>query len=274
MSNPDSPLPPLHDQNPLGRFSNRAEDYAKYRPIYPPEAIATLLSGLGSESDLGTVTGTFNHLIAADVGAGTGISSRLLADQGVTVWAIEPNAAMRAAATPHPRVEFREGTAEQTGLPHQSVHIVLCCQAFHWFNQPIALQEFHRILKPGGRVAILWNDRHRDDPLTAQYSEMVLNASDRDILDRGDRKSAAAIAVSPLFTHFRQHTINWTRQLDLPSLLGMVRSSSYVPKTGAVLDQLLIDLTELHRQHAVSIDGTRCISLAHQTNVYLAETNE
>lgn len=274
MTSSDSHLPPLHDQNPLERFSNRADDYAKYRPTYPAEAIATLLSGLGSESESesGTIVETVEHLIAADVGAGTGISSRLLADQGVTVWAIEPNAAMRDAATPHPRVEFRDGTAEQTGLPHHSVHLVICCQAFHWFNQPLALQEFHRILIPGGRVAILWNDRHLDDPLTAQYSDMVRNASDRAIFDRGDRKSAAAIAASPLFTHFRQHTVNWTRHLDLSSLLGMVRSSSYVPKTGAVLDQLLIDLTDLHRRHAAFINGTLCIALAHQTNVYLAES--
>lgn len=269
MVNPNSQPIPLHTQNPLGRFSNRAEDYAKYRPTYPEEAIALLLSGLDAAVE--TESGP-RPLVAADVGAGTGISSRLLADHGITVWAIEPNAAMRAAAHPHPQIEFYDGTAEHTGLSSQSVDLVVCCQAFHWFNQPLALQEFHRILLPGGRVAILWNDRRQEDPLTARYTDLVRNASDRAIFDRGDRKSASALAASPLFTHFRQHTINWTRHLDLPSLLGLVRSSSYVPPSGAGLDQLISDLTELHHQYALPHQGILSIPLAHQTHIYLAET--
>ena len=116
--------PGLHQLNPQSRFSDRAEDYAKYRPSYPTAAIDCILQEFKEKSPL----------IAADIGAGTGISSRLLADRGVRVIAIEPNAAMRQVAEAHPLVEFRHGSAEATKLPDKSVDLVTCFQAFHWFN--------------------------------------------------------------------------------------------------------------------------------------------
>ena len=146
--------------NPLSRFSDRAADYAKYRPSYPDEAIAILLEGLGNPS----------QLLAADIGAGTGISSPLLAQRGVRVIAIEPNEAMREAASPHPLVEFQDGAAEATNLPDTSVDLVTCFQAFHWFNPEPTLEVFHRILKPTGRLAVVWNDRDRNNELTQSYT--------------------------------------------------------------------------------------------------------
>src|SRR5262249_22138093 len=113
------------------------------------------------------------QLVAADVGAGTGISSRLLADRGVRVIAVEPNAAMRAAAEAHARVEWREGTAEATGLGTGSVGLVLCAQAFHWVRQEEALGEFARVLPRGGRIALMWNERDRADPLMTGYREAI-----------------------------------------------------------------------------------------------------
>src|SRR5439155_1443196 len=105
-------------------------------------------------------------LDAADVGAGTGIASRQLAAHGVRVLAVEPNAEMRAAAIRHPGIEWRAGTAEATGLDSGIVGLVLCAQAFHWFRAQHALAEFSRILRPGGRLALMWNSRDRADPLT------------------------------------------------------------------------------------------------------------
>ena len=137
-------------------MSDRAQDYARYRPSYPEGAIAAILADLGDPQEL----------VVADIGAGTGISSRLLGDRGPRVIALEPNAAMGEAAEPHPQVSFQPGTAEQTGLVDQSIHVITCCQAFHWFNAPLALAEFSRILQPGGRVALLWNDWDLDDPRT------------------------------------------------------------------------------------------------------------
>src|SRR5262245_64002535 len=159
----DDPAAPLHEMNPTGRFTDRAADYVKYRPGYPGAAIDAILAGLGHPA----------VLLAADVGAGTGISSRALAERGVRVTAIEPNAAMRGAAEPHPRVEWQDGTAEATGLPGGSMDLVVCAQAFHWVRQDEALREFARVLRQAGRLAILWNERDRSDPLMTAYREAI-----------------------------------------------------------------------------------------------------
>ncbi|PSB07368.1 SAM-dependent methyltransferase [filamentous cyanobacterium CCP2] len=260
MNQPTPSSTPLHTQNPLGRFSNRAKDYAHYRPSYPSEAIDCILDGMRSPAEF----------VVADVGAGTGISARLMAERGVHVWAIEPNAAMRNAATPHPLIEFCDATAEKTHLLDQSVDVVLCCQSFHWFNKPVALEEFHRILKPSGRVALMWNDRNLDDPFTQAYSEIISQAAERQIFDQGDRKSGSVLKHSPLFTNYRTHTLFHTHKLDLTGLLGLALSSSYIPKTGTAYEQLMHDLETLHHQWSqTSPNGT--VSLAYQVNLHLAD---
>lgn len=248
-------LPPLHTKDPTNRFSNRAEDYAKYRPTYPIKAIDLLLPG-------------FTHPIrAADIGAGTGISARLLADRGATVTAIEPNEAMRSMAVPHPGVTFQAGTAEQTGLPAQSVDLVLCAQSFHWFQKEAALVEFHRILKPGGRVALIWNDRNPDDPFTGEYSEILGRAADPETFYKSDRKSPDQLASSELFENFQSHTFVHSHALDRDGLIGLMQSSSYMPKAGEAYQQLLIDLQELCDRWS----GDGLVTISYRTMVYRAE---
>ena len=145
--------------DPKERFTNRVDDYVRYRPGYPPELFEMLLveCGLGQESRV------------ADVGSGTGILTRaLLEATGARVAAIEPNAAMRAAAerslAGEPRFESLSSSAEATGLPGASVDLVIAAQAFHWFDPPRTRAEFARILKPRGKVALVWNQR-ADTPL-------------------------------------------------------------------------------------------------------------
>ncbi|MBI4781353.1 MAG: class I SAM-dependent methyltransferase [Oscillatoriophycideae cyanobacterium NC_groundwater_1537_Pr4_S-0.65um_50_18] len=256
-------LPPLHAQNPTGRFSERAIDYAKFRPTYPLEAIDLTLENLSHVDSMAALT-------AADIGAGTGISSRLLADQGVKVWAIEPNAAMRKVAVPHPLVDYREGTAEQTGLADGAVDLVLCCQSFHWFNKTAALTEFRRILQPRGRVALIWNERNLEDELTYQYSEALRLAADRQIFDWSDRKSPEALATSPHFTHYRSHAITHRHPLTPEGLIGLALSSSYIPKQGAAHDQLISDLQALCASWVAQL-GSDSLALSYVTHLYLAE---
>jgi SAM-dependent methyltransferase len=259
MSTLDPNHLPLHTQNPTGRFSDRAEDYAKFRPTYPGAAIALALDGLSDSF----------HLTAADIGAGTGISSRLLA-QYARVWAIEPNPAMREAAESHPRVEYQDGTAEQTGLPNGSVDLVLCCQSFHWFDKLAALAEFRRILKPTGRVALIWNDRNLEDELTRQYSEVIQKAADRQIFDCSDRKSPEALAASPLFTNYRAHLFIHAHRLTAAGLMGLAFSSSYIPKQGIAYDQVIADLQVLCDRW-ISQTGSESLALSYQARLYLAD---
>jgi ubiquinone/menaquinone biosynthesis C-methylase UbiE len=110
--------------NSLTYFSELGEDYEKYRPIHPAAAIDTILSSFDAPT----------QMIAADIGAGTGIGARLLADRGIRVMEIEPNEDMKLAATPHENLEFLTGTAEKIPLETASVDLVTSFQAFHWFD--------------------------------------------------------------------------------------------------------------------------------------------
>jgi SAM-dependent methyltransferase len=252
----ETPLP-LYAQNPQQRFSNRANDYAKYRPSYPAAAIDQILSGLESPT-------------AADVGAGTGISARLLAERGVKVWAIEPNAAMYAAAQSHPLVEFRQGTAEQTGLDSRSVDVITCCQAFHWFEPIATLSEFHRILKPGGRLALMWNERDETDEFTREQNEIIRRAADHRFFDSPERKSATPLAESALFTDFGVYSFPYRHLLNLEGMIGLALSSSYIPKSGEGYDQMIREFRLLYQRWARSDS----VPLVYRTNLYVAEANE
>ena len=246
----------LYTLNPLNRFSDRAADYVKYRPSYPAAAIDTILDGLITEP-----------LLAADIGAGTGISARLLANRGFRVLAIDPNAAMRTAAAAHPLVEFRDARAESTGLEAASVDLVTCFQAFHWFDPEPTLLEFRRILKSTGRLALVWNNRDKEDAFTNEYSKLTVAVStDRGIHERSD--SAQPLLVNPHFTHVREYTFANRQALDLAGLIGRVRSNSYTPKEGVAFDRLMLDLEQLFDRFK---DERGLVYLNYATSVHLAE---
>lgn len=253
----DDPNAPLHELNPTGRFSDRAKDYVKFRPSYPAAAIDAVLDGLGDA----------RQLVAADVGAGTGISSRLLADRGVRVIAIEPNAKMRSAADPHPRVEWREGTAEATGLALASVGLVLCAQAFHWAKQPEALIEFARILTPRGRIAIVWNERDTSDALMTGYRDAIREVGGEHPAELRPF-DPGVIARSGLYAPVRLVEVPNSQRLDEAGLIGRAMSASYVPKEGEKAESLIATLRELWRKHREP-DGL--ITLRYVTRVWLAE---
>ncbi len=247
---------PLHEMNPIGRFTDRASDYVKYRPDYPAAAINAILSGMGEAS----------RLAAADIGAGTGISARLLADRGVRVTAVEPNAAMRLAAIPHPRVEWREGTAEETGLPAESVDLMVCAQAFHWFRQHEAVSEFHRILRPGGRLALMWNTRDARDTFTRGYVEAIHAVNGEHPAEQREIE-AGAIEGAGRFTPPTLETFGHWQDLDAEGLIGRAISASYVPREGQAFELLRNGLVRLFERHQ---DARGRVRLVYVTKVYLA----
>lgn len=252
--------PELHEMDPVGRFSDRADDYVKYRPSYPAAAFTAMLLGLPAPSSLR----------AADVGAGTGISARLLAREGVRVWAVEPNAAMRAAAEPHPLVEWREGTAEATGLPDQSVDLVLCAQAFHWFRQRDALADFHRVLKPGGRLALLWNARSRTDPLTLGYILAIHAVNGEHPAERREL-DPDVVHRDGWFTPATLQTFENDQTLDREGLIGRATSASYVPREGPALAALVTSLERLYERNR---DPDGLVRMKYVVKLYLAERRE
>ena len=244
----------LSDMDPAGRFSDRAADYRRHRPDYPAAAIDWMLEGLGDPA----------ALTAADVGAGTGISSRQLAGRGVSVLAIEPNVEMSVAAEPAARVRWRTGTAEATGLGPASVGLVLCAQSFHWFRAREALEEFHRILAPGGRLVLLWNSRDRDDPLTRAYIEAIheVNGEHPAELRPFDR---GVLEASGLFSPPEERSVPHEQRLDAAGLLGRATSASYVPRSGPAFEQLEVLLRDLWVRHR---DGGGMVTMRYRTIVY------
>jgi len=250
-------MDPLAGLQPLTRFSNRADDYAKFRPSYPPEAIDFVLTGLGDPT----------LLTAADIGAGTGISSRLLADRGIQVIAIEPNERMRSAAGDDPRIAFVDGEGERTGLRDKSVNLVACFQSFHWLRAESALVEFQRILKPGGRVALAWNVRDDRDAFTRGYGRIILDvAGPKANIERFD--SAVVLMENPAFRAAESATFASRQSLRLDELLGRARSASYVPLDGPAHERVMNALADLHAAHA-GADGMA--TLVYQTKAYRAD---
>jgi SAM-dependent methyltransferase len=236
------------------RFSDRAADYVRYRPTYPAEVIREMLDGLGPASQLS----------AADIGAGTGISARLLGSEGVRVVAIEPGEAMRRAATPHPNVVWMAGRAEATGLHAGTVDLVLSAQSFHWFRAADALMEFARILKPRGRLAIMWNRRSKADPLTAGYRQAIV--------DVGGETTAESMSFDPevitrsnLFSPPERSSFSNIQRLDFDGLVGRARSASYVPNSGAAAERLLSLLRALHARYA---DAEGLVTLVYETELF------
>jgi SAM-dependent methyltransferase len=173
---------------------------------------------------------------------------------------------MRSAAAPHPKVTWLGGTAEATGLRSQVVDLVLCAQSFHWFRSPEALPEFARVLKPGRRLAIVWNRRSTTDPLTAGYRRAILDVGGEIEAERMPF-NPDVVADSGLFSPVERLSFPNFQRLDLQGLIGRARSASYVPKTGIQGERLLDLLRALHEEHA---DVGGFVTLVYDTEVFRA----
>lgn len=237
---------PQQVRDPKARFSDRVDDYVKYRPRYGREVVEALETACGLRSDQ----------LIADVGCGTGFSAEPFLQNGNGVIGIEPNLEMREAGksylASYPEFEMREGTAEQTGLPKQSVDFVLAGQAFHWFPRDETRVEFARILKPGGWCVLIWHDRSTDaTPFLRAYEEFLQRYS----LDY-DRVVHRQVANFDVLREFfapcevKLLTLPAQQLFDFQGLRGRLLSSSYIPREGPTAEAMLAELPELFSSHA------------------------
>ncbi len=252
---PDAP----NATDPKARFTDRVDDYVKYRPGYPPEVIELLVR----ECSLGQAC------TVADVGSGTGIFAKLLLASGARVVAVEPNAAMRAAAERDlgGSVQFRsvDGSAEATGLEAASVDLVTAAQAFHWFHPVAARAEMTRILRAPGWVALVWNDRAAS-PFNDDYEAMLDRyAPDYASVRERDRSPEPRMRAFFAPAQFRRALFPNVQVFDEEGLRGRLRSSSYAPRPGDPMHApIYARLAELFAKHAK--DGR--LELTYETVVY------
>lgn len=254
------------NKEPTSRFTGLAQAYALYRPSYPVEAIDYIVDCCGLD----------DKSLAVDVGCGTGISSRLLAERGVKVIGVEPNSDMRQQAidllasdgdtTVKANLEFRDGTAEATGVENGQADVVLAAQAFHWFDKERALREFYRILKVGGHCILAWNERDESDEFTSRYGKIIRATSDAANVELLRGRAGRALLETDLFEDGRVKEFFNEQTIDKEGLLGRAFSTSYTPKEGEPAKKLEHALQNLFDECATS--GS--VTIRYATSVYSA----
>lgn len=218
------------------RFSDRVDNYVRYRPGYPVPVLDLLREKCG----------LVETAVIADVGSGTGILSELFLKNGNPVYGVEPNDEMRAAAekllSGFASFTSVNGTAEATTLPEHCVDFVTAGQAFHWFKPDEASAEFRRIVKPGGWAALIWNIRDEQSPFMTAYEGLLTQYAIgyREIKQsRSHEYIPRFFGSEPAIEEFPNEQL-----FDWDGLLGRSLSSSYAP------------LAE-HPNHAPLVDGLR-----------------
>lgn len=244
------------------RFSNRVENYVKYRPHYPQAAADLFRNELGIGNDA----------VVADIGAGTGISSELFLKNGSTVYAIEPNELMREASLKY--LEGREkfhsidGTADAIPLADDLADLVTAGQAFHWFANEAAIAEFKRVLKPGGYIALMWNERQLDStPFLSGYEQLIKEYSkDYEVIrhDKFDWDSIGRLLGGDVTLA----TFSNPQVMDLEGIRGRMLSSSYIPtESDERYPEMIKDLDSLFAKHAENDK----ITVLYDTKVYFSK---
>ncbi len=246
--------------DPTQRFSSRVENYVRFRPGYPKEIIRQLRDDCGLTKDS----------VAADIGSGTGKLAELFLENGNRVFGVEPNREMRAAGerllTHFPRFTSIDGTAEATTLPDHCVDLAAAGQAFHWFDAEKCRAEFLRILKPGGWVVIVWNDRLTDTtPFLTAYEELLREFS-TDYEQVNHRRFNDGVAINQ-FYHGQPRLKKFpnVQRFDFEGLKGRLLSSSYAPEAGQPKHGEM--LAALKRIFAAHQKGGRVV-FEYETRVY------
>lgn len=244
------------------RFSNRVENYVKYRPGYPTEVLGLFKRDLGLTPES----------VIADIGSGTGLSSKPFLENGNTVYGVEPNEAMRVAAEKYlkdfPTFKSIDGTAENTTLPNESIDIIVAAQAFHWFEGKKTRVEFKRVLKPGGYVSLIWNERQLDTTeFLREYEKLLLQfANDYEKVrhENIDEQKLRAFFL----TEFKKATFPNVQIFDFEGIKGRLSSSSYMPAEGSeVFVPMVNELKSLFDKYQES--GK--IKVFYDTNIYYTQ---
>lgn len=199
--------------------NEKASSYERGRPSYPPTAIEHLVRVLGIGPGRTVV----------DLGAGTGKFTRLLVATGARVIAVEPQAAMRAelaALADAPSFEIVDGSAEAIPLPDASVDVVCAATAFHWFDHDVAMPEIARVVRDGGGLGLVWNERDERVPWVREMTEIIRWDGYRPY--GVDYEWQPVIELGGYFTYRGRVHLPYAQLLDRESFIDRVCSISYI----------------------------------------------
>lgn len=208
------------------RFSDRVENYIKYRPGYPAEILDWLIEK----------TGFTSGSIVADIGSGTGISAEMFLKNGNKVYAVEPNKEMREAADKlleiYDGYVSIDGTSEATTLPDHSIDIIVAAQAFHWFDRKAFKLESGRISRAGAHCLLIWNERKVESDFEKAYEDLLIRyATDYQQVDHRNIREKDLVdffAPYPVVSV----TLHNEQVFDYDGVKGRLLSSSYAPNVG------------------------------------------
>lgn len=244
-------------------FSSKVQDYVKYRPTYPSDAIDYLYDMVKLNA----------NSTVADIGAGTGKLSKLLVERGTNVIAVEPDQEMRKASVEiigsEPNFHVLAGSAESTGIQDSFVDFIVCAQAFHWFDRTVTKIEFQRILKENGKVILIWNTRQTKGTAFLEGLEHILLSYGIDYSEVNHKN----ISEDELQSFFKENTMKksiFTNQqfFDYEGLCGRVMSSSYTPMPehpnyGPMMEQL--------RELFIRSEENGKVAFTYETEIYWGE---
>lgn len=251
--------------NTLNRFSNRVENYIKYRPDYPAETIIFLKQNniLKPES------------VIADIGSGTGISTELFLKQGNKVYAVEPNKEMREAAERllkgNKNFISIDATAEDTALKSKSIDLIIAGQAFHWFDKKKSKVEFQRILKNEGTVVLMWNDRRTTSTEFLRVYEDFIKMFATDY-NEVNHKNIDEKIFNDFFgsgNYKIESFINY-QHFDLDGLKGRILSSSYMPAEGQENFNTMMDVL---KDIFIKFQKNGKVTIEYDTKIYYGKLN-
>ena len=248
----------VHELATVG-FGRAVDEYERARPGYPGDAVAWLVERLGIDPSRRVL----------DLAAGTGKLTRQLRPTGAEIVAVEPLAGMRARLEQAlPGVEALAGTAEAIPLTDASVDAVTVGQGFHWFATDHALAEIHRVLRPDGRLGLIWNARDESADWVARLSD-IIEPHRGDVPRFVSRKWERAFEATELFGPLEERQFGFAQEMDAETLAARVASISFI---AALSDderaRVLAEVRELAETHPATA-GKATFPLPYRTAVFV-----